>query len=100
MPEVIVRKGEPVDRALKRLKNKLDGYLQWAKANNSLLIVTTDEEETDTHPSSNITTIVNGDPDLFVASERKAVLRAFHPSLQPLPHRQIVDVHELNADRA
>jgi small subunit ribosomal protein S21 len=24
MPEVIVRKGEPVDRALKRLKNKLD----------------------------------------------------------------------------
>ena len=24
MPEVIVRKGEPIDRALKRLKNKLD----------------------------------------------------------------------------
>jgi len=24
MPEVIVKKGEPVDRALKRLKNKLD----------------------------------------------------------------------------
>ena len=24
MPEVIVRKGEPVDRALKRLKSKLD----------------------------------------------------------------------------
>ncbi len=24
MPEVLVRKGEPVDRALKRLKNKLD----------------------------------------------------------------------------
>ena len=24
MPEVVVRKGEPVDRALKRLKNKLD----------------------------------------------------------------------------
>jgi small subunit ribosomal protein S21 len=24
MPEVIVRKGEPVDRALKRLKNKRD----------------------------------------------------------------------------
>ena len=30
MPEVIVRKGEPVDRALKRLKNKLaaDGILE------------------------------------------------------------------------
>jgi len=24
MPEVIVRKGEPIDRALKRLKNKLE----------------------------------------------------------------------------
>ena len=24
IPEVIVRKGEPIDRALKRLKNKLD----------------------------------------------------------------------------
>ncbi len=24
MPEVLVRKGEPIDRALKRLKNKLD----------------------------------------------------------------------------
>jgi small subunit ribosomal protein S21 len=24
MPEVVLRKGEPVDRALKRLKNKLD----------------------------------------------------------------------------
>ncbi len=24
MPEVVVRKGEPIDRALKRLKNKLD----------------------------------------------------------------------------
>ncbi len=48
------------------LKAKLDGYLQWAKANNSLLIVTTDEEETDTHPSSSITTIINGDPNLVV----------------------------------
>ena len=24
MPEVVVRKGEPIERALKRLKNKLD----------------------------------------------------------------------------
>ena len=24
MPEVVVRKGEPIDRALKRLKNKID----------------------------------------------------------------------------
>src|SRR3954471_11393008 len=48
------------------LKNKIDGYLQWAKSHNSLLIVTTDEEETDTHPTTTITTIVNGDNRLFV----------------------------------
>ncbi len=27
MPEVIVRKGEPVDRALKRLKNKIQSFV-------------------------------------------------------------------------
>lgn len=48
------------------LKNNLNGYLQWAKSNDSLLIITTDEEETDTHPSSTLTTIINGDPRLFV----------------------------------
>src|SRR4051812_42261847 len=48
------------------LKANLDAYLQWAKANNSLLIITTDEEETDSTPTSNLTTIINGDPDLVV----------------------------------
>ena len=48
------------------LKANLDGYLQWAKANNSLLIVTTDEEETDSTETSSITTIINGDADLVV----------------------------------
>jgi hypothetical protein len=48
------------------LKNNLDGYLQWAKANNSLLIITTDEEETDSTPTESLTTIINGDPDLVV----------------------------------
>jgi hypothetical protein len=48
-------------------RDHLSGYLQWAKDNNSLLIITGSEEETDTHPADTITTIVNGDPDLFVA---------------------------------
>ena len=48
------------------LKGHLDGYLQWAKSHNSLLIVTGDEEETDSHPTSSITTIINGDPRLVV----------------------------------
>jgi hypothetical protein len=48
------------------LKAKLDGYVQWAKANNSILIITTDEEETDSTPTSDLTTIVIGDPRLVV----------------------------------
>jgi hypothetical protein len=60
------------------LKAKLDGYLQWSKTHNSLLIVTTDEEETDTHPTSGITTIVNGDPDLFVAGTNNNFVNHFN----------------------
>jgi hypothetical protein len=48
------------------LRQKLDGYLQWAKTHNSLLIVTGDAEDLDRNPENGITTIVNGDPDLFV----------------------------------
>ena len=32
MPEVIVKKGEPIDRALKRLKNKLDAETKAGKS--------------------------------------------------------------------
>ena len=39
------------------------------------------------------------DADLFVAGKLQAVLRFFHPPLQPLAHFQVVDVHELGADR-
>lgn len=60
------------------LKNNLDGYLQWAKANNSLLIVTGDEEETDSSPTESITTIVNGDPDLFVAGQNNNYVNHFN----------------------
>ncbi len=48
------------------LRNHLDNYLTWAKANNSLLIVTGDEERWVGGTAASVTTIVNGDPDLFV----------------------------------
>jgi hypothetical protein len=60
------------------LKNNLDGYLQWAKANNSLLIITGDEEEDDSHETDTITTIVNGDPDLFVAGQNSNSINHFN----------------------
>ena len=51
--------------------------------------------------SSKITASVKPreDADLLVAGKLQAVLRFFHPPLQPLPHFQVVDVHELGADR-
>jgi hypothetical protein len=47
------------------LRANLDVYLQWAKQNNSLLIVTQDEERWTGGNSQTVTTIVNGDADLF-----------------------------------
>lgn len=52
------------------LQNNLNGYLQWAKQNNSLLIITGDEGDRahgfTSLATNDITTIVNGDPRLFV----------------------------------
>jgi hypothetical protein len=48
------------------LRDNLDPYLQWAKTHNSLLIVTQDEERWVGGTSQTVTTVVNGDPDLFV----------------------------------
>lgn len=48
------------------LQDHLGGYVEWAKTHNSLLIVVTDEESTDSHPSTTVTSIVNGDPHLFL----------------------------------
>ncbi len=39
------------------------------------------------------------DADLCVARQLEAVLRFFHPPFKPLAHVQVVDVHELGADR-
>jgi phosphatidylinositol-3-phosphatase len=55
------------DRADNWLAANIDAYLQWAKTNNSLLIITQDEERWTGGSSPTITTIVNGDEDLFVA---------------------------------
>lgn len=50
----------------KWLRDNLDPYVQWAKQNNSLLIVTQDEEVWQGEWSETLTTLVTGDPDLFV----------------------------------
>ena len=49
------------------LKTNLDGYLQWAKQNNSLLIVTDDEGDRAHVFANGFATIINGDPRLFDA---------------------------------
>ena len=38
------------------------------------------------------------DPDLFFARQLHVVFSRLHPPLQPAPHVQVVDVHELHAD--
>jgi hypothetical protein len=87
------------------LKNKMDAYLQWAKANNSLLIVTTDEEETDTHPTTAITTIVNGDNRLFVPGVNSSSVNHYNMlrtltdmyGLSPLGNAASVGAYTTNA---
>ena len=64
------------------LKNNLDGYLQWAKQNNSLLIITGDEGDR-AHgfaslATNDVTTIVNGDPRLFVAGTDKTSINPYN----------------------
>ena len=52
------------------LSTNINGYLQWAKQNNSLLIITGDEGDRahgfTSLATNDVTTIVNGDPRLFV----------------------------------
>jgi hypothetical protein len=47
------------------LAANLNAYLQWAKQNNSLLIITQDEERWTGGTADTITTLVHGDSDLF-----------------------------------
>ena len=48
------------------LRDEIDPYLQWAKTHNSLLIVTQDEEQWTGGSAETVTTLVHGDPRLFV----------------------------------
>ncbi len=48
------------------LHDNLDAYYQWAKTHNSLLIITQDEQRYTGGSAPTITTVINGDPDLFV----------------------------------
>lgn len=48
------------------LQQNIDAYLQWAKTHNSLLIVTTDEGDRANNFAAGGTTLVNGDPRLFI----------------------------------
>ena len=49
------------------LRDNIDPYLQWARTHNSVLIITQDEERWTGGTAQTVTTLVAGDPDLFVA---------------------------------
>jgi hypothetical protein len=60
------------------LKAHLDGYLQWAKANNSLLIVTEDEVEHDYKTTTTISTVIAGDPRLVIPGTNNQTFNHFN----------------------
>jgi hypothetical protein len=60
------------------LRDNLDAYLQWAKTHNSLLIVTQDEERWTGGTAQTVTTLVNGDPDLFVAGTNPSPVNQYN----------------------
>jgi hypothetical protein len=69
---------DPVNNNLLRswadtwLRDNLDAYVDWARNNNSLLVVTCDEEWYVGGSADEITTIVSGDPDLVVPGVNNA----------------------------
>lgn len=76
-------------RADRWLSQNLNSYFEWAKENNSLLIVTGDEERWAGGNSQTVTTVVNGDRDLFVPGADPT--RVDHYSLL----RTIEDMYDL-----
>ncbi len=60
------------------LQNNINSYLQWATTHNSLLIIASDEEETDSRPTTTITTLVTGDPRLFVTGTNATSINHFN----------------------
>jgi acid phosphatase len=59
------------------LQQNLNGYVQWAKTNNSLLLVTWDENDYTLQDGNHIATIINGDPSLFVPGQSNQVFNSY-----------------------
>ncbi len=66
------------DRADNWLAANIDSYLQWAKNNNSLLIIVGDEERWVGGNSATATMLVAGDPDLYVAGVNNTAYNHFN----------------------
>jgi hypothetical protein len=60
------------------LRDNIDPYLQWARTHNSLLVVTQDEERWTGGTAQTVTTLVNGDPDLFVAGTNSSSVNHYN----------------------
>ncbi len=59
------------------LSQNMNGYLQWAKTHDSLLLVTWDENNYTLPDGNHIATIVNGDPSLFQAGNSQQVFNSY-----------------------
>ncbi len=59
------------------LQQNLDGYVQWAKANNSLLLVTWDENDYTLQDGNHIATIINGDTSLYVPGQSSQMFNSY-----------------------
>jgi hypothetical protein len=59
------------------LEQNLNGYVQWAKTHNSLLLVTWDENDYTLQDGNHIATIINGDPSLYVPGESSQVFNSY-----------------------
>ena len=64
----------------------LTAILIWAKTNNSLLLVTWDENNYTLQDNHHIATIINGDPSLFVAGQSNQVFNSYS-ALRTLENR-------------
>jgi hypothetical protein len=59
------------------LSQNMNGYVQWAKTHNSLLLVTWDENDYTLQDGNHIATIINGDPSLFQAGDSQQVFNSY-----------------------
>ncbi len=59
------------------LQQNLNGYVQWAKTNNSLLLVTWDENNYTLQDNNHIATIINGDTSLYVPGQSSQMFNSY-----------------------